>query len=130
MKKAIHWIPRVLTIIAILFVSVFALDSFAPELTLKQQILGFLIHLIPSFILLVLLIVAWKYRFAGGVIFIAIGIAMSMFLFIMNFNRNPDLWVTLGIMASIGFPFFISGILFVVDHFFGEGNKVNSQESK
>lgn len=130
MKKALHWVPRILTILAILFVSMFALDAFDPGMTLQEQITGFLIHLIPSFILVILLAIAWRYRFAGGVIFMSLGIAISMFLFILNFSKNPNLWMTLGIMASIGFPFFISGVLFVVDHFFGENNKVNSQEPK
>lgn len=130
MKIVVHWIPRVIAIMAILFVSLFALDSFEPDLTMKQQITGFLIHLIPSVILIVMLAIAWRYRFTGGVLFMVVGIAMSMFLFIMNFQRTQSVWVTFGIMAAIGLPFFISGVLFVVDHFFGDNNQVNSQESK
>ena len=47
-----HWLPRILCILSILFISMFALDAFAPNLTIWQQITDFLIHLIPSFILL------------------------------------------------------------------------------
>jgi hypothetical protein len=52
--KVIYWLPRILCILAILFISVFALDAFDPELSIWQQIVGFLIHLIPSFILIAL----------------------------------------------------------------------------
>lgn len=129
MKQTIHWVPRILTILAILFVSVFALDSFSPDLTPGQQILGFLIHLIPSFILTIVLVVAWKYKFTGGIIFVALGISLSMFLFLVNYGRNQDLWITLGIMASISLPFVISGMLFIVDHFYsGNPHQHNTSE--
>ena len=55
--KILHWLPRIICILAILVVSMFALDSFAPELTFWQQIGGFLMHLIPSFVLLSILII-------------------------------------------------------------------------
>jgi len=57
-----YWLPRILCILAILFISLFALDSFDPELSLYKQLSGFLMHMIPSFILVALLIVAWKKR--------------------------------------------------------------------
>lgn len=131
MKNAIHWAPRVLTIISILFVSMFAFDSFSPELPFNEQVIAFLIHLIPSFILLAFLLIAWKYKFAGGVIFIAVGISASMFLFIMHTSRNHDIWMTLSTIGLIAVPFIISGILFVIDHFYGNNKSaVNTQEAK
>lgn len=120
MKKALHWAPRILTILAILFVSLFALDSFDPKLTIMQEITGFLIHMIPSVILTVVLVIAWRYKFTGGIIFVALGISLSMFLFLVNYGRNNDLWITLGIMAAISLPFLIAGILFIADHFYSD----------
>jgi len=60
--KILHWTPRIICILAILFISMFAIDSFAPDLTIWQQLGGFLIHLIPSFILIAILIIAWKWK--------------------------------------------------------------------
>ena len=57
--RFIFWLPRIICIIAILFISVFALDAFQPELTVWQQIQAFAMHLIPSFVLLLILIIAW-----------------------------------------------------------------------
>jgi len=59
--KILFWLPRILCIIAILFISLFALDAFQPDLTIWQQLEAFLMHLIPSFILLILLLIAWKW---------------------------------------------------------------------
>ncbi len=62
--KIYHWLPRILCILAIFFVSLFALDAFTPELTIWQQTGAFLIHLIPSFILIILLFLAFNRRFS------------------------------------------------------------------
>ena len=94
MKKSItviHWVPRILCILAILFISMFALDSFTPGLTIWQQIGAFLIHLIPSFILVALLIVTWKWEYIGGIIFIVIGLGFSPFIFNHNYNMNHSI---------------------------------------
>ncbi len=120
MKKSIrvfHWLPRIICILAILFVSLFALDSFNPELTIWQQIGAFLIHLIPSFILLALLIVAWKWEFIGGIIFTIIGLGLSPFVFVHNYKMNESIWMSLGIILTITIPFVVVGVLFIVSHF-------------
>ena len=50
--KALYWTARILCILAILFVSLFSLDSFSSERTFWQNTTAFLMHNIPSFILL------------------------------------------------------------------------------
>jgi hypothetical protein len=82
--KILYWTPRVICILAILFVSLFALDAFDPKLSVWQQLKDFLIHLIPSFILLAILIVAWKREIIGGIIFTLIGLGFSPLLFTQN----------------------------------------------
>jgi len=125
MKKSIkvfHWLPRIICILAILFVSLFAADAFAPELTFWQQLGAFIIHLIPSFILLVFLIVAWKWEYIGGIIFIIIGLGLSPFVFIHNYKMNQSISMSLGIIMAITVPFVIVGILFIISHFLKKKN--------
>jgi hypothetical protein len=115
--KIIHWAPRVLCILAILFISMFALDSFDPKLTIWQQIGGFLIHLIPTYILIALLIIAWKWELIGGIIFMAIGLGFTPFIFNMNYHMNHSVFMSLGIIMMINFPFILAGGLFMLSHF-------------
>ena len=115
--KVLHWLPRVICILAILFVSMFALDAFSPNLTIWQQIGAFIIHLIPSFILLMVLLIAWKWELVGGIIFIVIGLSLSPFIFFHNYKMNHSIWMSLGIISIITLPFIIAGILFVISHF-------------
>lgn len=128
--KVFHWLPRIICILAILFVSVFALDAFSPELTIWQQIGSFLMHLIPSFILLAFLIVAWKWEYIGGIIFAIIGLILSPFVFVMNYNRNDSIWMSLGIILSITIPFIIVGVLFIVSHFLKKKNLLKTTHNE
>jgi hypothetical protein len=119
MKKTgilFHWIPRALCILAILFVSIFALDAFDPALSIKQQVLGFLIHMIPSFVLLLFLIIAWNRELTGGIIFTALGLVLSPFVFKHNYNMNHSIGLSLGIILMITIPFVVVGILFLISY--------------
>ena len=121
--KIIHWIPRILCIFAILFVSLFALDAFQPDKTIWEQLGDFIMHLIPSFILLIFLIIAWKRELIGGVVFTLIGVFLSPFIFKMNYNMNHSIPMSLGIIASITFPFIVVGILFITSYYLKKKQK-------
>ena len=116
-KDFFFWLPRLICIAAILFISIFAFDSFAPGLTIWQQIGGFLIHLIPNYVLIALLIVAWKWEYVGGLLYVIIGLGFSVWIFQINFTRNQfTLGQSLFNAAIIAFPFVLAGILFIVSH--------------
>jgi hypothetical protein len=115
--RVFHWLPRIICILAILFISLFAADAFASGLTIWQQLGGFLIHLIPSFILLAFLIVAWKWEFIGGIIFVVIGLVTSPLVFMLNHNRNQlSIGASLKNVLMITFPFIVVGVLFIISN--------------
>ena len=114
--RVFHWLPRIICILAILFISYFAADAFAPGLTIWHQLGSFFIHLIPSFILLAFLIIAWKWERIGGIIFMVIGLVLSPFVFMLNYNRNHSIGLSLSIILMITIPFVLVGILFMVSH--------------
>lgn len=112
--KILYWTPRILSILGILFVSLFALDAFEGADPFYKKLVGFAIHLIPSFVLVAILLVAWKWEKVGGLIFIFLGAFFSYYLFQFNYKMNQSVWISLTIIASICFPFIISGILFMI----------------
>ena len=116
--KVIYWTARILGILAILFVSLFALDSFSPERTFWQNTFAFLMHLSPSFVLLTSLIIAWKWEKVGGTILTIIGLAFSIFIFVFNYKRNHFPIMTCLLQALvIAIPFVLAGILFILSHY-------------
>lgn len=112
--KLFHWLPRIICMLAIAFVSLFAFDSFSPDLSFWEQMGGFLIHLIPSFILMGILILAWKKERVGGIIFIILGTILSVVLFAHNYKVNNSIWTSLLVILAISIPFVIVGVLFLV----------------
>lgn len=120
MKKSVrilHWLPRTLCILAILFISIFALDAFEPGLPLWQQLGAFLIHLIPSFVLLAILLVAWKWEFVGGLIFAVIGLVFTPIIFMHNYRMNESVGMSALIVLMITIPFVVVGVLFIMSHY-------------
>lgn len=114
--KVIHWLPRIICLLAILFVSLFALDSFEQGKTIWQQMEDFVMNLIPSIVLLVFLFVAWKWELIGGIIFIITGLVSSVLVYTMNYNRLHSVGKSLAIVAMITIPFIVVGILFLISY--------------
>ncbi len=113
-----HWLPRIICILAILFVSVFALDAFESGMNIWQQLRDFIIHLVPSFILLTFLLIAWKWELVGGIVFTLIGVIMTPIIY--NHNRNFNDFSTaqsIHVVLMITFPFIVTGVLFIASHF-------------
>ena len=109
--KLLYWIPRILTILAILFMMIFSFDSFGGNEPLQRQLLGFLMHNIPVFILAVILIIAWKRELIGGILFIAAFIAAA--LKFNSFGGNPASLIVIA-------PFLITGLLFILHYYMYE----------
>lgn len=72
-RQALFWTPRVLSLAYIAFLSMFALDVFSESHGFWATILALMIHLIPSFVLLVGLILAWRWEWIGAALFAAAG---------------------------------------------------------
>jgi hypothetical protein len=108
---------------AILFVSMFALDAFAPGLTLWEQIRDFLIHLIPSYVLILILWLAWTREKWGGILFFITGVATSIPVFILNYHRTGSVWMALGIVLLINVPFMMVGTMFLISDYLKKRQK-------
>jgi hypothetical protein len=114
--KALRWLPRILCMLGILFISKYAIDSIESYLTLWQQILTFMVHLVPSVLLLALLIIAWKWELAGGILFTGIGLALTPFIFEHNYNLNESITMSIGIVTMFTIPLIIIGNLFTFSY--------------
>ncbi len=113
-SKFIYWTPRILSIIFIFFLALMSLDVFSSELNFWQTIGALLLHNIPVFILLAILLIAWKYEIVGGIAFILAGIFYIAMLLMTAITTGFE-WYYLSWAVEIsGIAFFI-GIMFLVD---------------
>jgi prepilin signal peptidase PulO-like enzyme (type II secretory pathway) len=89
--------------------AMFSFDVFGGNESFGMKMLDFLMHNIPVLILIVILVIAWKWELAGGALFILASIS-GTFVF-HSFSGNP---ASLIVMA----PFLIAGLLFIIHSVF------------
>ena len=107
--------PRILSIIFVLFLTILSGDVFEENLDFWQTVLGLLIHNIPALLLAVIVWISWKYEIVGGIAFILAGIVHMVFSII---RETIDPWyITLAISLVLDGPAFLIGILFLVGWF-------------
>lgn len=92
----------------------FALDAFEGTDTLWEKLGHFFMHLIPSFVLLIVFFVATKWELLGGILFTSIGVVFSPPVFILNYRMNESIGMSLAVIMAITLPFIVVGILFVI----------------
>jgi hypothetical protein len=115
-KKILYWTPRILTILAIIFMLMFSFDALEGNESFARKFGGFLIHNIPAFILTGILIIAWIRELIGGLLFIIAFLAASIFF--KTFSGNPGSLIII-------LPFMLTGILFILYYFLYKKNPGN-----
>ncbi len=121
MKNFLYWLPRVLGIGLIIFFALFALDAFDIDASIGEMLLGFVIHLIPAFILIIILFIAWKKEFFGGILYVA---ACAFYIYM----TRGMYWM---VYLYLGGPLLLCGILFILHYFFyGKNNQHRSNITK
>lgn len=91
----------------------FSLDIFQPGLTAWQITIGLFMHNIPVLILLIFLIISWKYEIVGGIVFILAGL---LYIFLLITSSHFE-WYMLIWSLTISGPAFLIGILFMINWF-------------
>ena len=113
MASILYWAPRVLGISMALFVAIFALDVIDRGFSFWQAVGGFLIHLVPTYLLLIAVAVGWRWEIAGGALFIALG---GLYIAV-----TPGFPLSVYLIMS-GIPV-LTGLLFLVDWFYRSKNR-------
>lgn len=102
-RGVLFWAPRILTILFALFLSVFALDVFAETKGFLQTVTALVLHLMPTFLVVVLLMLAWRWELIGVIAFAGLAITYI----VVMWGRFP--WAT---YATISGPLLLISVLF------------------
>jgi hypothetical protein len=104
---ALLWVPRIAGIAMGLFLGIFALDAFGEGKTLVQAIPAFLIHLVPTFVVLAAVALSWRFPLVGAVAFMGLALAYAI-----SVHWRLD-WV-----AVIGTPLVVIALLFTASWYY------------
>ena len=110
--KFLFWSPRLLCLLFAAFISIFALDVFSDNLSFWQTVQTLAIHLIPSFVLLVVLVLAWRWEWIGATAFAAAGL---LYIAWVVARSSIPVATRLEWVALIAVPAFVLAALFLID---------------
>jgi hypothetical protein len=106
LRGFLFWTPRVLGILIAGLLTLLSTDVFAEGYPFWQAILGFLIHMLPTFAVILVLVLAWRWEWVGALGFIAFGV----WYIAMAWNNQFD-WSVYAVLAGIPG---LMGILFLL----------------
>jgi len=115
-SKFIYWTPRILSILFLLFLTMFSLDVFDGNYGFWGTILALFMHNIPVFLLAIVLWISWKHEIVGGIVFILAGLLYTLRL-LMTAITNGFEWYYIAWSIQISGIAFLIGILFIVGWF-------------
>lgn len=113
-SKPLYWTPRILSVILIAFLALFSLDVFEEGLTFGQVAIAFLMHNIPVFVLIAVLVVAWKREIVGAVAFAAAGMLYVAFV-TSTALRDGFEWYYVAWALQLAGPAFLIAYMFWVN---------------
>jgi hypothetical protein len=100
LQKTAYWAPRVFGILLTIFITLFALDvQYTGDATAFVTELAS--HLIPTAVLLIILIAAWRWEMVGVVAY------STLAIFYISLTLNHPDWV-----VAISGPLFVAALLF------------------
>jgi hypothetical protein len=109
-RRLLYWAPRALSIAFILFISLFALDAFGHGQGFWRTLGALFMHLIPSFVLLAMLILAWRWEWIGGLVSTGLGVLFLWWNFTCRHNVPSAVLMIAG-------PLFLMAALFFCNWF-------------
>jgi len=106
-KRLLFWAPRVLCMVFAAFIGIFAADAFQEGVPAWQVALALLMHLLPTFLVLLVLALSWRREWVGGALFIASGL-----LYLLWARSKPFFgWEVVLLIAA---PLVLVGVLFLL----------------
>lgn len=104
-REALFWTPRVMSLVFALFLLLFSFDVFEGPESIWLKLGGFLVHSIPSLVMFIACLYAWKHEWLGALIFMGWGI-----FYVISFPG-----FMLGVYYQIGFLPFSLGLLYLLN---------------
>jgi hypothetical protein len=110
-RRSLRLAPRILGILMAIFISLFAFDVFGEGSSFWEALGALFVHLVPTYLVIIALVLAWRCEWMGAVVFIGLGI----FYVVWSWGRFP-----LVVYFGISGPLVVIGVLFLLSWLFRE----------
>jgi hypothetical protein len=98
-RSLFKWLPRVLGALYAVFLSVFAFDVWEMAGGAWAKLAAFLIHLLPTYLVVAALFAGWVRPLWGGIGFLTLAVGFPLFF---GWNEISHLLIFAGTLAIIG----------------------------
>ncbi|MHA2621778.1 MAG: DUF7670 domain-containing protein [bacterium JZ-2024 1] len=102
------WIPRILSILFAGFLGLFALDVFKESTSFWETTGAFLVHLIPAYLVLIALYIAWRRERWGFIVFVALAVLYAVWAWAWGRFNWTALLVISGTLVMIALLFLLA----------------------
>lgn len=109
--QLLYWAPRALCIVFALFISLFALDVFGEGRGVWETTIALLMHLIPTFLLVIILVISWRREWIAGVLFPLLAVVYVVWTLDKPFAG----W---GVWSITAGPLVLTGALFLLNWYY------------
>ena len=116
-RRILVWAPRALGILFAAFIGLFALDVFSEGYTFWEAVTGFLIHLVPTYLILIAVALGWRWEWLGAILFAALGAAYMVMAW------GQFIWSTYLFVSG---PAFLVAALFLVSWSLSSGQRADT----
>ena len=106
---SLWWIPRIAGILFALFLTVFSFDVFGQGEPVWKTAMAFIIHNIPTIVLLIVMYFSWRRSWLGAIAFFVLGVVF----FLLMPNKAKSIFIVL--------PLLITAVLFFLNWIFRSG---------
>lgn len=103
---SLWWIPRIAGILFALFLTVFSFDVFGQGEPVWKTAMAFIIHNIPTIVLLIVMYFSWRRSWLGAMAFFVLGVVF----FLLMPNKAKSIFIVL--------PLLITAVLFFLNWVF------------
>lgn len=105
LAKFIYFTPRIAGVVIIAFLTLFSFDVFEEGGNIWQMLGGFVMHSLPSIVLTIVLVLAWRREWIGALVFAAAALFFLRFLI-------PNPLEQFGIILLFSAPLAVIALLF------------------
>jgi hypothetical protein len=106
-QQLLYWAPRALSIVFAVFISLFALDVFHEGQGFWVTAQALLMHLIPTFLIFIVLAISWRREWIGGTAYIALAVVYLVWAWNKPFGSSAIPPIS-GLLVLMGALFFLN----------------------
>ncbi len=116
MKKILFWMPRVSAILFSLFILMFSFDVFGTG-TLLEQIMGFVLHNIPVFMMWLLIVISWRKDIIAVLGFSVFGL---FYFILISMNQPSSVDLMNPVIFIISLPAWMIAAMYGLNYYYNK----------